>query len=111
MQDRVVVVGGGAREHAFARALVASGARVLVAPDNAGTSSCGTNAAVAVTDIDGLVALARAEAASLVFVGPELPLSLGLVDALNAAGILAFSPWSARPVGADGTSPLAQRGR
>ncbi len=92
MQDRVVVVGGGAREHAFARALSMSGALVVVAPGNAGTAGVGRNAAVAAGDVPALVALAKAERASLVFVGPELPLSLGLVDALGAAGILAFGP-------------------
>ncbi len=96
VQDRVVVVGGGAREHAFARALSATGARVVVAPGNAGTAACGANVAVPVTDVKGLVDLARGAGgdgpASLVFVGAELPLALGLVDALGAAGIPAFGP-------------------
>ncbi len=90
--DRVLVVGSGAREHAFARALAAEGARVVVAPGNAGTARCGRNAATLATDVDGIVALAASERASLVFVGPEAPLSLGVVDALAARGIAAFGP-------------------
>jgi phosphoribosylamine--glycine ligase len=92
VRDRVVVVGGGAREHAIARALVAEGCDVIVAPGNAGTAAIGRNAKVSATDVEGLVRLARAEDASLVVVGSEAPLALGLVDALGAVGILAFGP-------------------
>ncbi len=88
----VVVVGGGAREHAFASALAASGHRVITAPGNAGTAAVGRNAAVKSDDVDGLVALAAAERADLVFVGPELPLTRGLVDALQDRGLRAFGP-------------------
>jgi phosphoribosylamine--glycine ligase len=88
----VVVVGGGSREHAFASALAASGHRVVTAPGNAGTAAVGRNAAVKSDDLEGLVALATAERADLVFVGPELPLTLGLVDALQDRGIRAFGP-------------------
>ena len=92
MQDRVVVVGGGAREHAFARALAESGALVVTAPGNAGTAAVGKNADVAADDVSGIVRLARAEKAKLVLVGPERPLSLGLVDALAAEKVPAFGP-------------------
>ena len=92
MQDRVIVVGSGAREHAFAAALVRSGSRVVIAPGNAGTAALGKNVAIAASDVSGLVQLARAEEATLVFIGPEVPLSLGLVDALSAEGIAAFGP-------------------
>lgn len=92
MQDRVIVVGGGAREHAFALAFAASGAEVIVAPGNAGTAAVGRNVALAADDIDGVVRLASAERASLVFVGPEVPLAQGLVDALAASGVRAFGP-------------------
>src|SRR5580692_2009132 len=89
---RVLVVGGGAREHALAGALAALGHEVLCAPGNAGTAAVGRNAAVRADDVEGLVALARQERVDLVVVGPELPLTLGLVDALGAVGIRAFGP-------------------
>ncbi len=89
---KAVVVGGGAREHALAAALARAGAVVVVAPGNAGTAGPFRNAAVKADDIAGLVALANEEAADLVVVGPELPLTLGLVDALVAVGIAAFGP-------------------
>jgi len=92
VQDRVVVVGSGAREHAFARALADSGASVVVAPGNAGTAAVGENVAVAADDIPGLVRLASSQRARLVFVGPERPLALGLVDALSAQRIPVFGP-------------------
>jgi len=91
-EAHVIVVGGGAREHAFASALAAAGHSVTTAPGNAGTASAGRNADVRADDIEGLVALAEREHADLVFVGPEAPLTLGLVDALQARGLRAFGP-------------------
>jgi phosphoribosylamine--glycine ligase len=88
----VIVVGAGAREHALAATLSSADHRVLCAPGNAGTASVGRNVAVAGDDVHGLVDLASSEGASLVVVGPELPLQLGLVDALEARGIAAFGP-------------------
>ncbi len=94
--DTVVVVGGGGREHALAWALARSPrvGRVLVAPGNPGTAAepkC-TNVDLSADDIDGIVELARREAATLVVVGPEGPLVAGLVDALSQVGIAAFGP-------------------
>jgi len=89
---RVLLVGSGAREHALARAIAAAGADVWIAPGNAGTLGVGRNVAVRSDDVDGLVALAQRERVDLVVVGPELPLTLGLVDALAAKGVLAFGP-------------------
>jgi phosphoribosylamine--glycine ligase len=89
---RVLVVGSGAREHALAAALASSAHSVVAAPGNAGTALLGRNVPIAVDDIDGLTALAVSERADLVVVGPELPLTLGLVDALEAQGVLAFGP-------------------
>ena len=91
----VLVVGGGAREHAFGCALVAEGHTVVTAPGNAGTASVGRNAEVRVDAIEELVELASRERVDLVFVGPELPLTCGLVDALQARGIRAFGPTQA----------------
>jgi phosphoribosylamine--glycine ligase len=88
----VLVVGTGAREHAFAKALAAEGADVVIAPGNAGTARVGRNVPVKVDDVPGLVALAEAERPRVVFVGPELPLALGLVDALSVGGWAAFGP-------------------
>ncbi|WXB11483.1 phosphoribosylamine--glycine ligase [Pendulispora albinea] len=91
METRVLVVGSGAREHALARVL-AKQCDVVCAPGNAGTALSFRNANVPIDDLAGIVALAEREKVSLVVVGPELPLTLGLVDALSAKGILAFGP-------------------
>jgi phosphoribosylamine--glycine ligase len=88
----VLVVGGGAREHALGAALVSGGHKVLTAPGNAGTARLGRNVTVRADDVAGLVAVAERERVDLVVVGPELPLSLGLVDALEERGIAAFGP-------------------
>jgi phosphoribosylamine--glycine ligase len=89
---KILMVGSGAREHALARALVDEGHRVVSAPGNAGTALLGPNAPVAIDDIDGLVALALREKVDLVVVGPELPLTLGLVDALADKAVRTFGP-------------------
>jgi phosphoribosylamine--glycine ligase len=65
---------------------------VITAPGNAGTEGVGRNAPVMADDIAGLVDLSVALRADLVVVGPEVPLVLGLVDALEARGIRAFGP-------------------
>jgi phosphoribosylamine--glycine ligase len=89
---RVVIVGSGAREHALAAALAAGGHQVVTAPGNAGTASVGRNAAIRADDLPGLVDLAAAASADLVVVGPELPLTLGIADALAARGLRVFGP-------------------
>ena len=89
---KVIVVGGGAREHALGAALSASAHHIITAPGNAGTERIGRNAAVQSDDVGGIVGLAVAEKADLVVVGPELPLTLGVIDALQAQGIVAFGP-------------------
>jgi phosphoribosylamine--glycine ligase len=90
----VLVVGSGGREHALVRALAASSGRprVFCAPGNAGIAADAACFPVAVDDVAGLVALARREGAEFVVIGPEIPLALGLVDALGAAGIPAYGP-------------------
>ncbi|HVU36653.1 MAG TPA: phosphoribosylamine--glycine ligase [Opitutaceae bacterium] len=90
----VLVVGGGGREHALVRALLASPShpRVICAPGNAGIAEDVTCIPVAADDIETIVVLAQREAIELVVVGPEVPLSLGLADRLLAAGIPVYGP-------------------
>ncbi|MGB1128094.1 MAG: phosphoribosylamine--glycine ligase [Opitutales bacterium] len=90
----ILVVGSGGREHALVQKCLESplAARVIAAPGNGGMAAEIDCYAVSVEDIDGLVALAQSESIGLVVVGPEVPLSLGLVDALSAAGIPAYGP-------------------
>lgn len=87
---RILIVGGGAREHALALALGRH--ELLIAPGNAGTAALGRNVDVAASDVAAVVDLANREKVDLVVVGPEAPLTLGLVDALEARGIRAFGP-------------------
>ena len=89
---RVLVVGGGGREHALAWKLARDGAEVIVAPGNAGTAAIAENVAVAANDIPGLVKLARERGVDLTVVGPEAPLVAGIVDAFTAAGLRVFGP-------------------
>jgi len=93
---KVLVVGGGGREHALAWKLAQSPrvAEVLVAPGNAGTSrepKC-RNIAISATDIPALGNLARSEGVGLTVIGPEGPLVAGIVDAFEAAGLSCFGP-------------------
>jgi phosphoribosylamine--glycine ligase len=90
---RVLIVGGGAREHALAWRLSQDpGVEVIGAPGNAGIAAVGRTMAVDPTDADQVVALAKQESADLVVVGPEAPLVAGVVDALREHGIDAFGP-------------------
>jgi phosphoribosylamine---glycine ligase len=92
---RVLVVGGGGREHAIVRALLRSPQRpeLLAAPGNAGIARDKVPCMpVAADDVDGIVRTARDEGADLVVVGPEAPLVAGVVDALGEAGVAAFGP-------------------
>lgn len=86
---RILVVGGGGREHALLWKLAQSPrvTSLICAPGNAGTSVLAENVAIRVNDIDGLAQLATERAVDLVIVGPEEPLALGLADRLRDAGI------------------------
>lgn len=93
---KVLMIGGGGREHALAWKLAQSAQveQVFVAPGNAGTATEAklANVAIDATDLDGLVAFARNEQISLTVVGPEAPLVAGVVDRFQAAGLAIFGP-------------------
>jgi phosphoribosylamine--glycine ligase len=93
---KVLIVGGGGREHALAWKCAQSPrvSEVLVAPGNGGTASEPRvrNVDVASEDVAGLVALAKREQVGLTIIGPEGPLVIGVVDAFAAAGLRCFGP-------------------
>ncbi len=91
---RVLVIGSGAREHALLLALRRDPDvdAVAIAPGNAGTAAVAEQYEVDVTSGDEVVKLAQRFAADLVVVGPEVPLVLGVADAVRAAGIACFGP-------------------
>jgi phosphoribosylamine--glycine ligase len=91
---RILVVGGGGREHALCWAISASPlcTKLYCAPGNAGIAQVAECMDVAGEDIAGQVALARREKIDFVVVGPEVPLAAGLADRLAEAGIKVFGP-------------------
>jgi len=88
---RILIVGGGGREHALAWKL-AQGAEVIVAPGNPGIAQIVETVAIPTTDHAGLAALCLAREVDLVVVGPEDPLVNGLADTLRAQGIATYGP-------------------
>lgn len=96
---KVLVIGGGGREHALAwKAAQCQGVeQVFVAPGNAGTAiETGIeNVAIAADDIAALLAFAQQQQVALTIVGPEAPLVAGVVDSFTAAGLTIFGPTQA----------------
>ena len=91
---KVLIVGGGGREHALAWRFKQDDPTVTLyaAPGNAGIASLATCVPVAATDLDALTALARREGVALTVVGPEAPLAAGIVDRFRAEGLAIFGP-------------------
>lgn len=91
---KVLVVGGGGREHALCWKIGQSPlvAKVYCAPGNAGTALVAENVDIAAEDIKGLVAFAKSNGVGLVVVGPEAPLCMGIVDEMKKVGIRCFGP-------------------
>ena len=94
---KVLVIGGGGREHAIVRALARSrhAPDLLCAPGNPGIGEDAELLDIGVDDVAAIVDVAREREVDLVVVGPEAPLVAGLVDALGEAGIPAFGPSAA----------------
>jgi phosphoribosylamine--glycine ligase len=91
---RVLVVGGGAREHALGWKLLRDdpGLDLIAAPGNPGLADLGRCADVSASDIAALALLARREDVALTVVGPEAPLAAGIVDHFRQAGLAVFGP-------------------
>ena len=93
----ILLVGGGGREHTLAWKIIQSKLcdKLYCAPGNPGTAEAGENLPLEVEDIDAVVAAAKERKVELVVIGPEDPLAAGMVDAVRAAGMLAFGPVAA----------------
>jgi len=91
---KVLVVGGGGREHGLVWRLAQSGHEVLAAPGNPGIASDATCLDIGTGDLDALEAAAIEHSVELVVVGPEAPLVAGLADRLRARDVLVFGPGS-----------------
>ncbi|MFQ6111815.1 MAG: phosphoribosylamine--glycine ligase [Nitrospinota bacterium] len=91
---RILIVGGGGREHALAWKLSQSPgvSELFCAPGNAGTARLGMNVALSPEDIPGLLAFAKEKRIGLTVVGPEAPLVAGIADSFEAEGLKAFGP-------------------
>ena len=91
---KVLVVGGGGREHALVWKIARSPrvTKIFCAPGNAGIAEHAECVGIKAEDIDGLLAFARANSPDLTVVGPEAPLAAGIVDAFEAAGFKIFGP-------------------
>ncbi len=89
---KILIVGGGGREHAIATKLKADGVELFASPGNAGIGSIATLLPYAATDIENIVDWAEKNRPYMVVVAPDDPLAMGMVDALSQKGIRAFGP-------------------
>lgn len=91
---KVLIVGGGGREHAIAWKLAQSPRieKLYCAPGNPGIAEQAECVAIAAEDVEGICRFSKKHHIDLVVVGPEVPLAMGIVDALNAVGVKAFGP-------------------
>ncbi|MFH1021576.1 MAG: phosphoribosylamine--glycine ligase, partial [Pseudomonadota bacterium] len=91
---KILVVGSGGREHALVWKLRQSPrvTKIFCAPGNAGISDLATCVKISATDIEALADFARTEGIALTVVGPEVPLSLGIVDYFEEKGLRVFGP-------------------
>ena len=99
---KILIVGGGGREHALAwKAAQSEQVEIVyVAPGNAGTATENklSNVAIGAEDTEGLINFARREKIDLTIIGPEVPLVAGIVDTFNAAGLRCFGPSKAAAI-------------
>ena len=91
---KILVIGGGGREHAIIRKLKESPrvTEIYCSPGNGGISSDAVCVNIPVSDIGGVVKFSKENKIDLVFVAPDDPLAAGMVDALEMEGIPAFGP-------------------
>jgi len=94
---KILVVGGGGREHALAWKLASDSSNpdIFCAPGNAGTVDCAENLAIGAEDLESIMDWAKANRPGLTVVGPEVPLCEGLTDMLQAEGLRVFGPGKA----------------
>ncbi len=94
---KILLVGSGGREHALAWKLTRDDptVEIIAAPGNAGIAAIARCVPTTVTDLEGLLALAKAEAVAFTVVGPEAPLEAGIVDRFRAEGLPIFGPTAA----------------
>ena len=90
----VLIIGNGGREHALAWKIAQSPRvrQIFVAPGNAGTLQCAQNVDIATSDFDRLIKFAKQNDVKLTIVGPEAPLSAGIVDAFRKENLKIFGP-------------------
>lgn len=95
---RILVIGSGGREHALADKLAGSANTLFIAPGNGGTEQAGQNVPIKADEIEKLVEFAKNENIDLVIPGPELPLTLGITEKMEEAGIPCCGPdsWCAQ---------------
>ena len=84
---KILIVGGGGREHAILRSLSGEGRQLFCAPGNAGIANLATCVDIKINDLDGIVKFATEEKIDLALVSQDEPLVLGMVDALQAEGL------------------------